>query len=578
MKANLLFLVAASLTLLLAATPAHSLSPYYTVVRRGHSYWFATPSGKRIWSVGIDCVEAGGKGTADNPHYDGVSLFGSREAWVRDVLKKLKSWGVNTLGGWSDDEDFHGKMPYTIVLHLGSYDKAPYHDLFSAATTGFLADAARKLVPPHKNDPNLVGYFTDNELGWWDDTLFLEYFAMGETAPGKRKLVGVMRDHYQGSFADLKREWSVDANSFQELLSAKSIHLKVGTKGIKAVHEFNFALARRYYSLVKSLIRRYDRNHLILGDRYCQYYNIETARASAPFIDVASTNAGADWLDGSYSHSFFSTLNRLTGKPILVSEYYFSARENSSHNRNSGSAFPLVDTQKERAAGFAQSFKQIAGLPYSVGAHWFQFADEPPKGRGDGEDWNFGFVDVQGREYPEMVRALKSLNPVALHSKPPKSRHSMIPTAPSNPMNDLLHWDREKGYLPSATPNAWADLYLCRDVANLYICVVPMEYGDPHLYDGNAVPESDRPLFEFNINGRPFSVRYGFSKPLATRGVIAESRERPGLKHMFWLRIPASAIGSHHRLAHSGKLWFSARLTSHGRGYTMSWKKDFSLR
>ena len=37
-------------------------------------------------------------------------------------------------------------------------------------------------------------------------------------------------------------------------------------------------------------------------------------------------------------------------------------------------------------------------LPYVVGADWFQYYDEPPHGRKlDGEDYNFGLVDIHDR-------------------------------------------------------------------------------------------------------------------------------------------------------------------------------------
>jgi hypothetical protein len=38
-----------------------------------------------------------------------------------------------------------------------------------------------------------------------------------------------------------------------------------------------------------------------------------------------------------------------------------------------------------------------------IGAHWFQFSDQPVLGRADGEDLNTGFLDYCDIPYPEMV-------------------------------------------------------------------------------------------------------------------------------------------------------------------------------
>jgi hypothetical protein len=47
-------------------------------------------------------------------------------------------------------------------------------------------------------------------------------------------------------------------------------------------------------------------------------------------------------------------------------------------------------------------------LPYSLGAHWFIWRDEPVLGRMDGENYNIGFVDATDRPYPELVEAAKA--------------------------------------------------------------------------------------------------------------------------------------------------------------------------
>jgi hypothetical protein len=54
----------------------------------------------------------------------------------------------------------------------------------------------------------------------------------------------------------------------------------------------------------------------------------------------------------------------------------------------------------------------MARVPYIIGADWFQWSDEPASGRtADGEDVNFGIVDVDDRPYEQLVDAIRSTTP-----------------------------------------------------------------------------------------------------------------------------------------------------------------------
>src|SRR5262249_1438743 len=160
----------------------------------------------------------------------------------------------------------------------------------------------------------------------------------------------------------------------------------------------------RYYSLVHDIIRKYDPKALVLGDRYQSFYFPEVVHAAAPYVDIVSTNLSAAWADGTFPRFFLRTLHSLTSKPILVSEFYMSARQNRSGNQNDSTVYPLVDTQEERANGFQNTITALARTPYVVGADWFQYYDEPTFGRDDGENFNFGLVDIHDRPYEPLVK------------------------------------------------------------------------------------------------------------------------------------------------------------------------------
>src|SRR5207249_3465677 len=240
-------------------------------------------------------------------------------------------------------------------------------DPFDPATERRVRAWARRLVAPYRGDPRRIGYFTDNEVGWWNGALF-DYYAKRPAANRtKQRLVALLREHYAG-------DW----------------------------------------------------------DRFARYY--------------------------------FEGLRQLTGgKPVLVSEWFFAAGENRSGNRNNGHLM-TVGTQAERARGAAAAAERFARQPTVVGSHWFQYYDHPRGGREDGEDYDFGLVDIDDRPYEQLVDALARTNVrlAAIHrnsadaDRPASGGAWAIPRADIDPGDRSLgEWPKEAALVPGlATPGA----------------------------------------------------------------------------------------------------------------------------
>jgi hypothetical protein len=97
-------------------------------------------------------------------------------------------------------------------------------------------------------------------------------------------------------------------------------------------------------------------------------------------------------------------------KPLIVTEYAWRARENSSGNPNSSGAGAVVGTQAQRAANYKAYVESMLSYPMVIGAHWFEFADQSPQGRFDGENSNYGVVDIKHRPYTELLAAMAQTN------------------------------------------------------------------------------------------------------------------------------------------------------------------------
>ncbi len=556
---------------------------YFTVAWPNGNAAFDSPLGSVLWSYGVDCVETGTDAKDYKPankSYAAYRLFVSDREWVQDTIAKLESWGFNSTGGWSDDDLFKkyapaSRLPYFVVLHLGAWDQAPWHDLFDKEMTHWVNVAARRQIPPIANDPKLVGYFSDNELGWWDDTLFLSYLKMKRSAPGRERLIETLRGFYNSDFSRLKADWIVDGTSFDQIVG---LHLRPGGSGRNAIDVWTEVLGRRYYSLMRDTIRRYDRHHLILGDRYCQYYTLPIARAARDYVDVISTKFGADWNNGAFAPFFLRTLHQVTGKPVIVTEFYMAATYNRSGNKNSGTAFPVVLTQADRAASFSRYVKAVASLPYSIGAHWFQFTDEPEKGRGDGEDFNMGLVDTSGRPYEEMVTASRALDLASLraHARDPVPAHSMVvPEMPAGTaLHGIQHWPLSQSELPVSAGTPFGDVFAVRDSGALYLALFAMDYMDEGLYLGGHVPEIDRDRWRIRLTGLAptIDIRFGGKGQRASMNPPGFGiQEIGGLKQTLVVQIPLRD------LARARQIHLSSTLDSHGRSSTMRWDADLLL-
>ena len=68
----------------------------------------------------------------------------------------------------------------------------------------------------------------------------------------------------------------------------------------------------------------------------------------------------------------------------------------------------MVKDQAERGTAYQYYVEQAAALPWIVGTHYFQFADQPVTGRFDGENYNLGFVSQQDLPYAELVESARS--------------------------------------------------------------------------------------------------------------------------------------------------------------------------
>jgi hypothetical protein len=239
----------------------------------------------------------------------------------------------------------------------------------------------------------------------------------------------------------------------------------------------------------------------------------------ARHVAVIAINSNPDAADGWVAPYFFDAARALTGgTPILLSEWFFAADQNRTGNSNSGHLM-TVATQAERAAGAAAFTRNVARIPEVLGLHWFQWADHPKGGRGDGEDYNFGLVDLLSHPYETLTAALTAANRAAprLHADAAPGlggRDMIVPNAAIR-LGDssLAEWPKPQSLLPPMVPqpgNAiFGEAYLAWNGAGLYLATIGQDYYDIDLFDRTGpFPPHESYRLELDLGGVPFTLAF----------------------------------------------------------------------
>jgi len=321
-------------------------------------WWFVDPHGHLFLSTGANCMRGPSR---RSPKVD-----------TNLIERRMRAWGLNTVGNWSSFREFEeGRRKAYVATFRSPRTKPSYlgmPDVYGAAFAQALDAAAQRQCEPLKDDPWLIGTFIGNEPPWpGRESELLDMFLAGPDTATKTKLQTYLAEDDTAQ----RRE------------------------------QFVHAMFERYLDLTNAAIKKYDPHHLNLGIRFGGSPPEAVCRMARKF-DVCSINV--------YEYEPTHKLKRtfaLAGRPIVIGEFHFGVPANGL-----GAGLVQTKNQTERAAGYRYYVEQAMALPYFLGAHWFQWQDQPVLGRMDGENYNIGLVDVTNRAYPEMVQALQATHQV----------------------------------------------------------------------------------------------------------------------------------------------------------------------
>lgn len=408
---------------------------FFRVEQDGERWWLVTPEGTPFWSHGVTCVRSkyinsdvttvkGREFLFDTlPPKDGdmasaymeedyfsfyswnlLRKYGSREKWRDAVYERLQKWGLNSIGNWSELSVLQNSpIPFTHSYRTSRNEKLVigkgFSDVFNPEWAAYI-DEVISDAQNFKDNPLLIGYFIDNEAGWGNMQLLKIY---PPNTPGREKWLSIVRKKY-GSIEKLNSAYGKNFASWDEVKNMTPQGLSENQAFLTDKLAFESAFAEKYFSQIHQTLKKHDPNHLYLGCRFTKRVKpAHVVAAAGKYCDVVTVNCYSLVPERWRMEKWY----QLAGRPILIGEHHLplaSQRQLPPKYR----AF----TPAERLKYYQEYIKTWASMPFSVGAHWYQFADQHITGRAtDGENQTVGLVDITDQPHQHIVDAVRKAAP-----------------------------------------------------------------------------------------------------------------------------------------------------------------------
>jgi hypothetical protein len=410
-------------------------------VEKDERWWLVTPEGNAFLSFGINHL-----------HPDLWNQDYSREVWKKrfgiddldgpEFAPALRAWFLqtcrqyrfNTVGVHADlsiANTPQPAMPYMQPIHFvdiphwkNDVPDSNFRDVFSDEFATHCDRLARGFAAPARDDPFLLGYamtdcplFTEEDcrerpdviggarrearIGW--PRLLRNLCA---DAPGKRAYVRTMREIYRDQIDDFNATYGTQFASFDALRAAESwrphTDLSNGNETRDNV-EFLKTVVAQYYQTALDAIRRYDPNHLFVGDKINA--NTDTLDTVLPvtsqFTDIVFYQMYARY---EVQRPGLDRWSKIVDKPVINGDSAFTMITDSMP-RPYG---PVADTLEQRAEWTAEFFRNAFARPEFVGWHYCGLIDASNLVPRKWDRQHSGLLDGYGEPYPVLKQVLET--------------------------------------------------------------------------------------------------------------------------------------------------------------------------
>jgi hypothetical protein len=373
---------------------------FFRVEKIADRWWCIDPDGYRCFNIALNSINMGG---SERNREALAKKFGTTEKWMSQTIDMLQQNGFNCAGSWSDYKSIieankvrDKPFAYTINLNfMSGYGRERGGTYQQPGHTGYPGDAIfvfdpqwaefcdrhAKQVSAYRDDPNLFGYFSDNEMPFRFKSLD-NYLALPDKDPGHIAAVN----------------WLVEKGVTKEQISDS--HRE----------QFMALVAEKYFSVVSGALRKYDPNHMYIGARfYSSEKNYpEFMKCAGKFVDIISNNYYGKWTPDSADMTNWA---KWSGRPFIITEYYTKGEDSGMPNK-SGAGW-IVRTQRERGLFYQNYNLALLESKNCVGWHYFKYQDNDPTATGvdpSNVDANKGIVNNYYEVWTPMMELMKELN------------------------------------------------------------------------------------------------------------------------------------------------------------------------
>ena len=362
-------------------------------------WWIIDPEGYYFIHCAVVSVKPGG---SDGQNNSMKIKFENKQIWLNETGSLLKLNGFNGTGNWSDADLIKESTEALIYtrgfnfmsaygkIHGGTFQQ-PGHtgypsDLIFAFDPQFekFCDTEAKKVTQYKNEKNLLGYFSDNELPFPEDAIN-RYLDLDTSDFGYKAALAWLKNN-KGGKTDKQNITDEDRANFLGFMSDK------------------------YFSIVSQALKKYDPNHMFLG---CRFHG-KTLKQKPVFeslgkyADIISINYYDVWTPKSES---LKKWNDWSGKPVMITEFYVKGDDTGM--KNSSGAGWVVPTQKDRGLFYQNFVLALLESKMCVGWHWFKYQDNDPEDKKtdpSNRDSNKGILNNSFIPYTALLQEMAKLN------------------------------------------------------------------------------------------------------------------------------------------------------------------------
>jgi hypothetical protein len=377
------------------------LTGFYHVRKIDGRWWVVDPEGCLFKHVAVNSLYTG-RSQRNRDAMD--NNFGSKETWINETNKMLHRYGFNGTGSRSDIETIIASkqqtvtpLAYTVNLNfmsgygklrggiytLGGQTVYPNNTIFvfDKNFEHYCDEVARQLIK-YSNDPNLFGYFTDNELPFTEKTLD-GYITLGNHSdPGYIAATDWLCEH------GIKEDEISD----------------------ECRMEFQAYVTESYLKITTEAIRKYDPNHMVLGSRLHgdEKSSKNFLTTAGQYVDVLSCIYYGKWTPDPVE---INNWTLWSGRPYIISEWYIKGEDTGLPNQ-AGAGW-IVKTQRDRGLFYQNFTLALLESNNCVGWHWFKYMDNDPTSEGaelSNFDANKGIVDNYYKEYKSCLEIMSEIN------------------------------------------------------------------------------------------------------------------------------------------------------------------------